>query len=365
MSERVTEGARLRGSWQRSPVLLAVVVLAAYALVGLGAGWAWHELWQTSDGVVFQKQWYADGEALRQDFSGTGLYVLIAAGCGLVLGGVFALVGSSRPVLTLVLCVAGSLLAAWLMLTLGERLGPADPHELAKTAEDGTHLLERAAGLRPPAVARVLAGLPRGARPGLHPLPGQESRSRVEPGTSRVGCSSESTTAAPPHHSPGAPPDPTGDDPCPTPILARPSSHPSSLATRSTSRPAAARRCRPRRRRHPPAAEAASAACSSAAGIAALAVVGVGAWAAAQFFATGAQPSEALPAGTIGYASIDLDPSGAQKIEALRTLNKFPAFKDELDLEHRRRRPPDDLRGDRPARGLPAVLRRGHRAVAG
>ena len=68
-------------------------------------------------------------------------------------------------------------------------------------------------------------------------------------------------------------------------------------------------------------------------GIAALAIVGVGAWAAAQFFATGAQPSEALPATTIGYASIDLDPSGAQKIEALRTLNKFPAFKDELDLE--------------------------------
>ena len=99
-------------------------------------------------------------------------------------------------------------------------------------------------------------------------------------------------------------------------------------------------------------------------GIAALAVLGVGAWAAAQFFATGAQPSEALPASTIGYVSIDLDPSGAQKIEALRTLNKFPAFKDELDLDARRRRPREDLRGDRPARGMPAVLRRGHRAVA-
>ncbi len=68
-------------------------------------------------------------------------------------------------------------------------------------------------------------------------------------------------------------------------------------------------------------------------GVAALAVVGVGAWAAAQFFSTGAQPAEALPASTIGYASIDLDPSGAQKIEALRTLNKFPAFKDELGLD--------------------------------
>ncbi len=68
-------------------------------------------------------------------------------------------------------------------------------------------------------------------------------------------------------------------------------------------------------------------------GVAALALVGVGAWAAAQFFATGAQPAEALPASTIGYASIDLDPSGGQKIEALRTLNKFPAFKEELGLD--------------------------------
>ncbi len=68
-------------------------------------------------------------------------------------------------------------------------------------------------------------------------------------------------------------------------------------------------------------------------GVAALALVGVGAWAAANFFATGAQPSEALPASTIGYASIDLDPSGGQKIEALRTLNKFPAFKEEFGLD--------------------------------
>ena len=68
-------------------------------------------------------------------------------------------------------------------------------------------------------------------------------------------------------------------------------------------------------------------------GVAALALVGVGAWAAANFFATGAQPSEALPASTIGYASIDLDPSGGQKVEALRTLNKFPAFKEELGLD--------------------------------
>ncbi|MCY7399841.1 MAG: DUF3352 domain-containing protein [Nocardioides sp.] len=69
------------------------------------------------------------------------------------------------------------------------------------------------------------------------------------------------------------------------------------------------------------------------------AVVAGGAWAATSFFATGSQPAEALPASTIAYMSVDLDPAGGQKIEAIRTLRKFPAFTDELDLET-----DDDLR---------------------
>jgi hypothetical protein len=67
-------------------------------------------------------------------------------------------------------------------------------------------------------------------------------------------------------------------------------------------------------------------------GVAALALVGAGAWAAVSFFATGPQPAEALPAATLGYVAVDLDPSGGQKIEALRTLNKFPAFEDEVGI---------------------------------
>lgn len=68
-------------------------------------------------------------------------------------------------------------------------------------------------------------------------------------------------------------------------------------------------------------------------GVAALALVGVGAWAAVSFFATGAQPAEALPASTLGYVSIDLDPSGDQKIEAVKMLKKFPRFEDQIDLD--------------------------------
>jgi hypothetical protein len=62
------------------------------------------------------------------------------------------------------------------------------------------------------------------------------------------------------------------------------------------------------------------------------ALVGGGVWAATSFFGQGAQPAEALPANTIGYASIDLDPSGGQKIEAFKMLRRFPAFRDQVGL---------------------------------
>lgn len=60
--------------------------------------------------------------------------------------------------------------------------------------------------------------------------------------------------------------------------------------------------------------------------------LGAGAFAARSFFKQGAQPAEALPASTMAYAAVDLDPSGGQKIDALRTLNKFPAIKDEISV---------------------------------
>ncbi len=74
-------------------------------------------------------------------------------------------------------------------------------------------------------------------------------------------------------------------------------------------------------------------------GVAVLALAGGGTWAAMSFFGTGDQAAQALPASTVGYLSVDLDPSGEQKLEALRTLQKFPAFTDEVDIDSE-----DDLR---------------------
>lgn len=74
--------------------------------------------------------------------------------------------------------------------------------------------------------------------------------------------------------------------------------------------------------------------------MATLVALGGGAFAAWWFLSGGGpQPEEALPDSTIAVISIDLDPSAGQKIEAIKTLRKFPAFKDELNIESR-----DDLR---------------------
>jgi hypothetical protein len=69
-------------------------------------------------------------------------------------------------------------------------------------------------------------------------------------------------------------------------------------------------------------------------GAAAIAVgAGAATWAAVSFFSAGPQAGEALPADTLAYVSLDLNPSGKQKIAALKVANKFPALRKELGLK--------------------------------
>ncbi|KRF23242.1 DUF3352 domain-containing protein [Phycicoccus sp. Soil803] len=64
-----------------------------------------------------------------------------------------------------------------------------------------------------------------------------------------------------------------------------------------------------------------------------LAIVAVGAGGALAFQQVGgggAQPESALPATTIAFAKIDLDPSAGQKIDGIRFIRKFPDTRDEV-----------------------------------
>lgn len=70
-----------------------------------------------------------------------------------------------------------------------------------------------------------------------------------------------------------------------------------------------------------------------------VAVLGAGTFAAFKLISSGPQPDTALPASTVGFVSVDLDPSAKQKIEAIKTLRKFPDLRKQVDLNTS-----DDLR---------------------
>jgi hypothetical protein len=64
------------------------------------------------------------------------------------------------------------------------------------------------------------------------------------------------------------------------------------------------------------------------ASVLAVVLIAGGGFAAWQFFfASGPRPAEVLPDSTFALASVDLDPSGGQKVEAIKTLRKFPSWR--------------------------------------
>ena len=116
--------------------LAAVAVPVLFAAAGVVGGVIWEAAWTPPTGVAFNGQWVLDGQGMTAEFSGTGLYVLIASGLGLLLGCLVMLVFDGDEVVTLVLVVIGSAMAAWVMKEVGQALGPPDPHVVARGARE-------------------------------------------------------------------------------------------------------------------------------------------------------------------------------------------------------------------------------------
>ena len=69
------------------------------------------------------------------------------------------------------------------------------------------------------------------------------------------------------------------------------------------------------------------------ASVLAVVLIAGGGYAAWQFLAGGGpRPAEVLPASTFAVVTIDLNPSGGQKVEAIKTLRKFPSWKERTGL---------------------------------
>jgi len=77
----------------------------------------------------------------------------------------------------------------------------------------------------------------------------------------------------------------------------------------------------------------------AAAAVAVVAAIGAGTYGLVQLMSGGESAASAVPAGALGFVSIDLDPSASQKIEAIKILHKFPALKKEAKIGSR-----DDVR---------------------
>ena len=70
---------------------------------------------------------------------------------------------------------------------------------------------------------------------------------------------------------------------------------------------------------------------ASVAAVVLIASGGVAAW--RWFSGAGPRPAEVLPASTLALVTVDLNPSGGQKVEAIKTLRKFPGFRDQVGLK--------------------------------
>ena len=163
-----------------------VLLVAGFAVAGVLAGISWEALWSPPSGIVVDETWHLDEEGVQQDFSGTGLYVLLALPTGVLMGVVSAVTARTHEVATLVAVVVGSSVAAVLMSVSGHALGPPDPRPLARGEEDLTAIPSdlRVAGATP------YAALPAGALTGLAVcfvgLHGSRE-TRIDGGTRRVG----------------------------------------------------------------------------------------------------------------------------------------------------------------------------------
>jgi len=150
---------RVTGGPPRRLLLRLVLVLAAFLALGAVAGVVWERLWSPPTGLVVDNAWYLDADGVQEDFSGTGLYVLVALATGALVGLATALTTRGHELATLAVVAAGSVAAAWLMLLTGTALGPPDPRPLADGREDYTEI---PSDLRVVGVAPYVA-LPAGA----------------------------------------------------------------------------------------------------------------------------------------------------------------------------------------------------------
>jgi hypothetical protein len=114
------------------PLRTGLLILLAYAVLGAVAGAVWEWVWTPPGQVIVQHHVLYDSySSLRRVFTGTGLYVLVAAVASALLTLLVTVLVRGRELLVLAMVVLGSAIAAALMWRVGTLLGPDDPATVA------------------------------------------------------------------------------------------------------------------------------------------------------------------------------------------------------------------------------------------
>jgi hypothetical protein len=126
------------------------VVLGTLVVLGLVCGVLWSLVASPAEFTKLSNGGAMGEDQLSRQFGVVGWYVVIGALAGLAAGLLLAWWRSRDPLLTSVLLVVGTVLAAVVMAVVGHLLGPGDPRAALRAAKVGAHVPQRLdIGLRP------------------------------------------------------------------------------------------------------------------------------------------------------------------------------------------------------------------------
>ena len=124
-------------------LLDGVVVAVWFVVAGLVGGWVWAHVTSLPQVTKQGNNATVPAEELAKQVGMDGWFFVIALAGGLLSGALLLAWRHRDPLLSVVLVALGGGAASWLMLRVGEALGPGDPIAALRSRPEGAHVSEQ------------------------------------------------------------------------------------------------------------------------------------------------------------------------------------------------------------------------------